>query len=205
MHARPASAPPHFPRGSHSGHMTGSIGLLRAWRPERPNRGPAVRDRLHRDTDASAATTVFSRHRRSHDRTGSIWLCAWTLRSGCRPCLQLGKGTARFPFYEGYVSAPSPPNEVGHRRGASIALFRCPLPKRHGQVSLHVAFQRKHPVIIGNKRGLMHCAATQPMTIRDYSSCHPLPCGRSSRPPWWDVIPTTHYDGSVTLPLARFR
>ena len=97
------------------------------------------------------------------------------------------------------------PNEVGHRRGASITLFRCPLPKRHGQVSLHVAFQRKHSVIIGNKRGLMHYAATQPMTIQDYSSCHPLPCGRPSRPPWWDVILTTHYDGSVNLPLARFR
>jgi hypothetical protein len=51
----------------------------------------------------------------------------------------------------------------------------------------------------------MHYAASQPMTIRPYSSCHPLPCGRPSRPPWWDVTPTTHYDGSVTLPLARFR
>src|SRR5947208_2345719 len=71
------------------------IGLLRAWKPERPNRGPAARDLLHRDNDASAATTVFSRHSRSHDRTGSIWLFAWGLRSGCRPCLQLGKDTAR--------------------------------------------------------------------------------------------------------------
>src|SRR6266567_5493764 len=85
VHARPASATPNFPRGSHSGHMTGLIGLLRAWRPERPHRGPAARDLFHRDNDASAATTVFSRHSRSHDRTGSIWLFAWELRSGCRP------------------------------------------------------------------------------------------------------------------------
>src|SRR5215831_11882737 len=42
VHVRPASAPPHFPRGSHSGHMTGPDDLLRAWRPETPHRGPAA-------------------------------------------------------------------------------------------------------------------------------------------------------------------
>jgi hypothetical protein len=37
----------------------------------------------------------------------------------------------------------------------------------------------------------MHHTALQPQANLTGSSCHPLPCGRPSRPPWWGVTPTT--------------
>ena len=42
-----------------------------------------------------------------------------------------------------------------------------------------------------DKKGLTHCTASQPRTPPTGGSCHPWPCGRPSRPPWWGVIPTT--------------
>ena len=51
----------------------------------------------------------------------------------------------------------------------------------------------------GNKPGLTQYAALQPTVNQACFPCHPLPCERPSRPPRWDVTPTTHYDGSVTI------
>ena len=104
-----------------------------------------------------------------------------------------------------HVSNRLPPNEVGHRRGSITGPFPLP-PSQTTRASFPACrFPEKHSFVIGKKRGFMHYAATQPMTLQEDFSCHPLPCGRPSRPPWWDVTSTTHYGGAVTMPLARFR
>jgi hypothetical protein len=45
-----------------------------------------------------------------------------------------------------------------------------------------------------NKRGLMHCAASQPLPIPACAPCLPLPCMPLSGTPWWGVTPTTHME-----------
>jgi hypothetical protein len=62
--------------------------------------------------------------------------------------------TQRLRLFLGQVSVCLPPNEVGHRRGTSPALFRCPLPKLYRPVSEHTAFQRTHIIALGISKDL---------------------------------------------------
>jgi hypothetical protein len=91
----PASAPPHFPNTSGTGHERGLVVLDQGRRPETPNRDPAAPAQCHKRTDEAAARAVFSYIAHSHGNIGTASWNGWGSRAGCRPCLQLGKDTAR--------------------------------------------------------------------------------------------------------------
>jgi len=56
----PASAPPHFPNTSGTGHERGLVVLDQGRQPETPHRDPVAPARCHSHTGESAARGVFS-------------------------------------------------------------------------------------------------------------------------------------------------
>src|SRR5260221_10652033 len=84
----PAGAPPHLPRERHTGHTRGWGLLDRDRPPEMPSTGRAGWGQCHTDTDEIAARAVSCDRLHIHDTTATVSCSAWTLRSGCRPCLQ---------------------------------------------------------------------------------------------------------------------
>jgi hypothetical protein len=57
----------------------------------------------------------------------------------------LGKDTARHDLFRPYVSASSPPNEMGYRRGPSRAFFVTLFPNRTGPFLCHPALRFLFP------------------------------------------------------------
>src|SRR6266851_6571338 len=89
-----AGAPPHPPRERHTGHTRGWGLLDRDRPPETPSTGRAGWGQCHMDTDEIAARAVSCDRLHIHDTTATVSCSAWTLRAGCRPCLQRCVGGA---------------------------------------------------------------------------------------------------------------
>jgi len=85
------------------------------------------------------------------------------------------------------VSSPPPSREVGNWRGTVTRRDGFPSPSSPVIIPDAVSYRASGD--IQRRCGLLHYAYLASLDIA--ITCAPSPCGRLSRPPWWDVTPTT--------------